>query len=331
MSFLILSVKAQTVYQNTAPSGNTWYKIKTRKQHAVTISAKGSYAEYRSVVFLVSGIWNTAEVTTLAEYNYDHMTMDITWGYIGSGSSRYLALKTSPITTTSVSGFTIKELENHETIIELEEVLNPSDVTPISQQSTFHLDEHSKRIGIGTTSPTAKLHVHGGLKIGNASPFDPDVNYYANENYISFRHSGVSEDFLGYKNHTFYLMDSPGGGDTRNPDLIVGGKIKTSEVEVKVAPWSDFVFENDYELRTLEEVEEHITKEGHLPEIPSAAEVTKNGINLGEMDAKLLQKIEELTLYMIDVNKRVNQLEQENTELKESNQELKEKVKSLEN
>ncbi len=60
---------------------------------------------------------------------------------------------------------------------------------------------------------------------------------------------------------------------------------------------SDFVFENDYELRTLEEVEQHINEKGRLPEIPSETEVTENGINLGEMNAKLLQKIEELTLY----------------------------------
>ena len=86
----------------------------------------------------------------------------------------------------------------------------------------------------------------------------------------------------------------------------------------------NFVFESGYELRTLEEVEEHIKEKGHLPEVPSEAEVVENGINLGEMDAKLLQKIEELTLYMIDMNKRMNQLEMEN-------QELKAKVNKLEN
>ena len=63
--------------------------------------------------------------------------------------------------------------------------------------------------------------------------------------------------------------------------------------------------------------------------MPSESEVIENGINLGEMDAKLLQKIEELTLYMIDMNKRVNQLEQENIELKESNQELKAEISTL--
>ncbi|VXD10886.1 hypothetical protein [Marinoscillum sp. 108] len=116
------------------------------------------------------------------------------------------------------------------------------------------------------------------------------------------------------------------GIGTTSPDskLSVNGTVHTKEVKVDLIGWSDFVFEKEYELLTLEEVEQHINENGHLPEIPSEAEVTENGINLGEMDAKLLQKIEELTLYMIDINKQVQQLTLEN-------QELKEKVQSLEN
>lgn len=112
--------------------------------------------------------------------------------------------------------------------------------------------------------------------------------------------------------------------------LAVNGTIGSTEVKVEnTSPWPDFVFRNDYKLLTLEQVEQHINENGHLPEIPSESEVTENGINLGEMDSKLLMKIEELTLYMIDMNKRMNQLEQENSELKESNQELKEEISTL--
>ena len=67
----------------------------------------------------------------------------------------------------------------------------------------------------------------------------------------------------------------------------------------------------------------YISENGHLPEIPNEAHVTENGINLGEMDAKLLQKIEELTLYMIDMKKRLNQIENENQKLKEEISRLK--------
>jgi len=72
--------------------------------------------------------------------------------------------------------------------------------------------------------------------------------------------------------------------------------------------WSDFVFKKEYDLPTLAEVEKYIAQEGHLENIPNEEEVLKNGINLGEMNAKLLQKIEELTLYIIEQNKKTEEL-----------------------
>ncbi len=104
-----------------------------------------------------------------------------------------------------------------------------------------------------------------------------------------------------------------------NPDskLAVNGTIHSKEVKVDMIGWSDFVFKKEYNLPTLEEVEKHIAKKGHLENIPSEKEVSENGINLGEMNAKLLQKIEELTLYLIEMKK-------ENESLK-SNQVLLEK------
>lgn len=76
--------------------------------------------------------------------------------------------------------------------------------------------------------------------------------------------------------------------------------------------WSDFVFNDDYQLMPLNKVESFIEKNKHLPEIPSAAEVAKDGIDLAQMDAKLLQKIEELTLYVIQQQKRIEELEKQN-------------------
>ena len=75
-------------------------------------------------------------------------------------------------------------------------------------------------------------------------------------------------------------------------------------VKVKLqGNWPDFVFAENYELPTLQETEKHIKEKGHLSGIPSAAEVEKNGIELGDMNKKLLQKIEELTLYLIEMKK----------------------------
>ena len=98
--------------------------------------------------------------------------------------------------------------------------------------------------------------------------------------------------------------------------LDVKGTIHSQEVKVDMTGWSDFVFKKQYNLPTLEEVEKYINEKGHLENIPSEKEVLKNGINLGEMNAKLLQKIEEMTLYMIEMKKDINFLKEENKVLK---------------
>lgn len=97
--------------------------------------------------------------------------------------------------------------------------------------------------------------------------------------------------------------------------LAVKGKVITEELKVQVYPWSDFVFEDTYYLPTLEEVENHIKQKGHLKDIPSAYEVGENGIFVGQMNAKLLQKIEELTLYTIQQQKDLEAQEQKNKSL----------------
>nr|WP_068892580.1 tail fiber protein [Pedobacter panaciterrae] len=84
-------------------------------------------------------------------------------------------------------------------------------------------------------------------------------------------------------------------------DLAVKGKIRAQEIKVELANWPDYVFAKDYDLPSLRETEQHIKKNGHLPGIPSAEEVKANGIDLGEMNAKLLQKIEELTLHLLAI------------------------------
>lgn len=95
-------------------------------------------------------------------------------------------------------------------------------------------------------------------------------------------------------------------------NLYVSKGILTEKLKVAnstdAANWSDFVFDKNYKLQSLSSVEEFINKHKHLPEIPSAKEVAANGIDIAEMDAKLLQKIEELTLYVIQQQKEINEL-----------------------
>ncbi|ATP58033.1 hypothetical protein CPT03_16950 [Pedobacter ginsengisoli] len=87
--------------------------------------------------------------------------------------------------------------------------------------------------------------------------------------------------------------------------LSVKGKIRAQEIKVETANWPDYVFAKGYKLPSLKETEKHIAEKGHLPDIPSAEEVKANGVDLGEMNAKLLKKIEELTLYLIELKKEV--------------------------
>lgn len=117
------------------------------------------------------------------------------------------------------------------------------------------------------------------------------------------------------------------GIGVNNPSekLTIDGTVLSKNVRVTATPGTvpDYVFKPDYELRSLSELESFINKNSHLPNIPSAKEVEANGQDVGGMQLKLLEKIEELTLYMIDQNKKVHNLEE--TVKKQS-----EKIKKLE-
>jgi len=97
--------------------------------------------------------------------------------------------------------------------------------------------------------------------------------------------------------------------------LDVNGTIRAKEIKVETG-WSDFVFADNYKLMPLNDLEKHIKANKSLPGIPTEKEVLENGVELGEMQSKLLEKIEELTLYVI--------------ELKKENEELKERISALE-
>jgi hypothetical protein len=102
-------------------------------------------------------------------------------------------------------------------------------------------------------------------------------------------------------------------------ELAVKGFITAKKLIVTQNNWSDYVFENSYQLPTLKEVEEFIKANKHLPGILSAKEIEKNGLDVGENQANLLKKIEELTLYTIEMNKRLESQQSEIIELKKFN------------
>ena len=86
------------------------------------------------------------------------------------------------------------------------------------------------------------------------------------------------------------------------------GNLKVKDLRVTLSGWSDFVFDEGYRLIPLGEVEQYVSVHHHLPDVPSATEIEENGLDVGEMNKVLLQKVEELTLYVIDLQKQVNEL-----------------------
>jgi len=129
---------------------------------------------------------------------------------------------------------------------------------------------------------------------------------------------------LGTNNVGRFFINSNGqvGIGTTSPgsfQLAVEGKIGARMVQVTtVNPWPDYVFHHQYQLLPLSDLEKYIQKNDHLPNIPSAAEVKDNGIELGQMNARLLEKVEELTLYILELNKKVEQQQKEILALQKS-------------
>lgn len=203
-------------------------------------------------------------------------------------------------------------------------------------------------IGIGKSNPTNKLDVSGSIKStsiqSESLSISGDINFRSlagnstkiitiddNGDLLSVDYSTI-QDNMG--NHTAIqninlngnkLVGGTSGnggifvagngnvriGDgTMNPTkaLEVNGAIRSKEVIVEIANWSDFVFEDDFNLMSLKDTESFIKQNGHLPNVPSATEVENEGIGLGEMNAVLLQKIEELTLYVIELQKQIEEL-----------------------
>ncbi len=143
----------------------------------------------------------------------------------------------------------------------------------------------------------------------------------ANPPKLTVTPSGVNV-FNSAEQNTSLLINS-------NGNMAVQGKLEAKEIKVNLTPTADFVFENDYKLPSLDFIEEFIIEKKHLPEIASAKEMKKNGVNIGEFQIKLLQKIEELTLYTIIQQKEIKILKDENAEIKSLNRELKNMQKRL--
>ncbi|MGI9581771.1 hypothetical protein ACR1PO_11185 [Chryseobacterium sp. RRHN12] len=207
-------------------------------------------------------------------------------------------------------------------------------------------------IGIGTSSPNAKLHIAqdninnqnlslgkftsvgqtGGSAIVSLAYNSTTANLEVNSTYSGngFRYGTYGDfnieneittpDFGAINfitNKKVQLAIKPNG------NALLQGKFEAKEVKVTLTPTADFVFDEKYDLPKLEEVEKHIKEKKHLPEIASAKVMEKEGVNVGEFQIKLLQKIEELTLYSIEQNKQIKQQSEQLKHFKHENEALK--------
>jgi hypothetical protein len=198
----------------------------------------------------------------------------------------------------------------------------PFRIEPGTASSTVYLDSN-ERVGIGTAAPTDMLHVRstGGvasLLVEEASATLDNNRVLleaVNNGRAQFRLRNTADAtglswFVSHETNGNFAISREGTGVAEvtvepNGDLIITGNYTP-----------DYVFEPDYELMPLSELADFVTRERHLPNVPNAVEVEKNGINVNDFPMALLEKIEELTLYTIDQHEQLTSLGAENSELK---------------
>ena len=183
----------------------------------------------------------------------------------------------------------------------------------------------SGNLGVGTATPDVKLHIEGGtdaeLATGGFAVFGSTAsgNIAIDNNEIMARNNGAATTlYLNNEGGNITMCDASGSVmiGTAVPAtgylLSVDGKVMCEELKVQMSgSWPDYVFADNYALPSLYELEASIKQNKHLPGIPSAAVVEAEGIEVGAMQVQMMEKIEELTLYIIELQKQIDALKAE--------------------
>lgn len=205
----------------------------------------------------------------------------------------------------------------------------------INAQNTI-FSENGGFVGIGTVAPIARLQVYENTAANNTANGITIEQGGTGNALLQFLQTGVQRWTMGIDNanaRSFKIATGIGLGTadkftiltsgnvgigTTTPDqlLSVNGNIHGKSMIVDLAGLPDYVFHSNYYLPTLESVQAYIDKNHHLQDVPTATEVEKTGMNLGDMNKVLLKKVEELTLYVIDLNKQLKQTQKEVSRLK---------------
>ncbi len=176
-------------------------------------------------------------------------------------------------------------------------------------------------VGIATDNPAERLQINGNARIGDNTNY-LTLGYDGSDGIIDWAGSTTLKINPTSQNNIQILSNKVTIGNLYNGTthtdyrLGVNGKVLAREIFVTVDDWADFVFDDNYQLPSIYEVENYININKHLPDVPSENEILANGNNLGEMDAILLQKVEELTLYIIRLNKELEKVKADNEAMK---------------
>lgn len=208
------------------------------------------------------------------------------------------------------------------------------------------------KVGVGTTDPKSLLHLssvdgvdhiqitksatspnldiisaYDGSDSGQTGSFAYGVRPEDDAWQIWERHTGAE-----WRNLFILKLNGNVGIGRFDPQykLDVNGLIRASEIRVEVPSWPDYVFRKDYQLMPLQTLKQYINQHGHLPGIPTEAEVLQNGLKLGEINNSLMKKIEELTLYLLDHQELIKKQDQAIMVMRAEIEQMKRAVDKLE-
>lgn len=192
--------------------------------------------------------------------------------------------------------------------------------------SSLYLQNNGGNVALGTITPTSQLHMTGDIKMQSATPIiqmttnaGTDMGFLQVEGIDVRVGTNATNDagkFIIRTNGTNRVYVNPTGQvsiGTITPAtgymLSVNGKAVVEELKVQLSGnWPDYVFDKKYKLKSFGELRNYIAENKHLPNIPAASEIEKSGLEVGEMQRKMMEKIEELTLYVLQLESKINDL-----------------------
>jgi len=244
-------------------------------------------------------------------------------------SRKHLILQTTE-TSNTYSGFVGINNISPDAFLDVQKLSNNSETAAILGTSIFsegNLNftriEGGTTEGLGALSLNSNVKANVGIAGGGGNVYIAPTNDNCGDVFIGSGYGNYPIEDLGTNGGNVFIAQSGGDVIMKHPNtslsigtdkidhrLNVNGTIRSTELIVE-AGWADYVFEKDYKLKPIEEVEKYINEHKHLPNIPRASEIQKDGLKLSEISTKMMEKIEELMLYIIEQNKQIKNLQKE--------------------